>query len=79
MLFSYFKKLECFRSFEIMAFKPKTFAKFFFTNWLSFVGNRTVLVHHVNLSHSFTDILLLPFWGVFSCPSNTFLFVTKNL
>ena len=28
----------------------------FGTNWLSFVENITVLLQHVNLSHSFTDI-----------------------
>ena len=33
----------------------------FGTNWLSFVENITVLPHHVNLSHSFTDILILHF------------------
>ena len=34
----------------------------FGTNRLSFVENITVLLHHVNLSHSFTDILILHFW-----------------
>ena len=28
----------------------------FGTNWLSFVENITVLLQHVNLSHSFRDI-----------------------
>ena len=34
----------------------------FGTNWLSFIENMTLLLHHVNLSHSFTDILILHFW-----------------
>ena len=34
----------------------------FGTNWLSFVENITILLHHVNSSHSFPDILNLHFW-----------------
>ena len=34
----------------------------FCTNWLRFVENITVLLHPVNLSHNFTDILNLHFF-----------------
>ena len=47
----------------------------FGTNWLSFVENIPVLLHHVNLSHSLADILIFLLFSSHYCTNFNKLFL----